>query len=210
MKNRSPFSHSFCAQLFCGLFIAFVTLGLTSCDRRYYDFPQFNFANRPVPPSRLSTRVMVSLTINGSQGALQMLDAQRDIRNNIFNPNSTFPISGYSSGYPRTIFNFPEQVSGYVYSSSDGSLTQIDYSKEAVGTATSKVAINSDSTAVPRGSDTSMRPPLRQVNSSLSIIRTGGPTPSIFRTSIVSQSIRVTLLSWPWCATRTHFIACCG
>lgn len=151
MKNRSPFSHSFCAQLFCGLFIAFVTLGLTSCDRRYYDFPQFNFANRPVPPSRLSTRVMVSLTINGSQGALQMLDAQRDIRNNIFNPNSTFPISGYSSGYPRTIFNFPEQVSGYVYSSSDGSLTQIDYSKEAVGTATSKVAINSDSTAVAPG-----------------------------------------------------------
>jgi hypothetical protein len=151
LKIRSSFSHSFCAQFICGLFIAFVTIGLTSCDRRYYDYPEFTFANRPIPPSRLDTRVMVSLTVNGSQGALQMIDAQRDIRNSVFNANSTFPISGYASGYPSAIFNFPEQVLGYVYSSSDGSLTRIDYSKEAVGGTASSLAIRADSTAVPPG-----------------------------------------------------------
>lgn len=149
MKNRSPLTHSFCAQFFCGLVIAVVTLGLSSCGVRYYKFPQFPFANRPVPPSKLSTRVLVSLTVNGAQGALQMIDAQRDIRNSIFNPNSTFPISGFSGGFPNMIFNFPEQILGYVYSNSDGSLTRIDYGKEAVAGTGGALPARSDSIAVP-------------------------------------------------------------
>lgn len=149
MKNRSFLSQSFCAQFFCGLLIAAVTIGLSSCGVRYYKFPEYTFANRPVPPSKLDTRVMVSLTINGTQGSLQMLDAKRDIRSNIFDANSSFHISGYASGLPTQIFNFPEQVTGFVYSSSDGSLTRIDYSKEAVAGSGGTLASRSDSVAVP-------------------------------------------------------------
>lgn len=149
MKNRSPFAHSFCAQFFCGLLLAIVVLGLSSCDRRYYDFPQYNFAGRPVPPSRLASRVLVSITVNGSIGALQMLDSQRDIRNSIFNPNSTFPISGYADGYPNMIFNFPEQLLGYVYSNAQGTLTKIDYSKEASAGSGGTLPAKADSIAVP-------------------------------------------------------------
>ena len=148
MKNRF-LSQSVCAQFFCGLFLAVITLGLTSCGTRYYKFPTYTFANRPVPPSKLSTRVLVSLTINGSQGSLQILDAQRDIRSNIFDPNSSFHISGYASGLPTQIFNFPEQVMGYVYSNSDGSLTRIDYGKEAVAGSGGTLPSSSDSIAVP-------------------------------------------------------------
>lgn len=151
MKNRSRFPQSFCAQLLCGLVLAFVTLGLTSCGTRYYKFREYTFANRPVPPSKLSTRVLVSITVNGAQGALQMLDAERDIRNSIFNPNSTFPVSGYASGYPNMIFNFPEQVLGYVYSNSDGSLTQVDYGKEAVAGSGGTLPAKADAVAVPTG-----------------------------------------------------------
>ena len=149
LKNRSSLTHSFCAQIFCGLLIAVVSLGLTSCGVRYYKFPQFPFANRPVPPSKLSTRVMVSITVNGTQGALQMLDAQRDIRNNIFNPNSTFPISGFSGGYPNMIFNFPEQILGYVYDNLQNTLTKIDYSKEAAAGSGGTLSAKADSVAVP-------------------------------------------------------------
>jgi hypothetical protein len=92
---------------------------------------------------------MVGITVNGTLGALQMLDAQRDIRNSIFNANSTFPISGYSNGYPNMIFNFPEQLLGYVYSNSDGSLTKIDYSKEASAGSGGALPAKADSIAVP-------------------------------------------------------------
>lgn len=149
MKNRSFLSQSFCAQFFCGILIAVVTLGLASCGTRYYKFPTYTFANRPVPPSQLSTRVMVALTVNGSLGSLQILDAQRDIRSNIHDPNSSFHISGYSSGLPTMIFNFPEQVLGFVYSNSDGSLTKIDYGKEAAAGPAGTLPSRSDSVAVP-------------------------------------------------------------
>ena len=149
MKIRSPFALSFCAQFFCGLMIAVVTLGLTSCDRRYYDFPEFNFAGRPIPPSRLDTRVLVSISTDGTQGALQMLDAKMDIRNSVFNPNSTFPISGFAAGYPNMIFNFPEQLTGFVYSNTQGTLTQVDYSKESAGSSVGTLPARSDSIAVP-------------------------------------------------------------
>jgi hypothetical protein len=149
LKNRSFLSQSFCAQFFCGLLIAAVTVGLASCGTRYYKFPQYTFANRPIPPSKLDTRVMVGLTINGSQGSLQILDAKRDIRSNIFDPNTSFHISGFASGFPNMIFNFPEQITGYVYSNSDGSLTKVDYGKEATSGSGGTLPSRSDSVAVP-------------------------------------------------------------
>jgi hypothetical protein len=148
LKNRF-LSQSFCAQFFCGLLIAVATLGIASCGTRYYKFPEYTFANRPIPPSKLDTRVLVSLTINGTQGSLQILDAKRDIRSNIFDPNTSFHIAGFASGFPSAIFNFPEQITGFVYSNSDGSLTRIDYGKEAAAGSGGTLPSRSDSIAVP-------------------------------------------------------------
>ena len=119
------------SSLFCGLLLALGTLALTSCSTRYYKTPTNNFAGRPIPPSLLQERVLVGLTINGSQGELQILDGLRDLRSNIQFTKPTFSISGYSSGYPKQILNFPDELRGYVYSSSDNSLTNINYSTEA-------------------------------------------------------------------------------
>jgi hypothetical protein len=151
LKNRSLVSQSFCAQILCGLLLAVVSIGLTSCGVRYYKFPTYTFANRPVPPSKLDSRVMVGLTVNGSQGALQILDGKRDIRSSIFNANSSFSISGYAAGYPSQIFNFPEQISGYVYSRNDGSLNIINYGTETVRGSAGTFPSNADSIAVPDG-----------------------------------------------------------
>jgi rhodanese-related sulfurtransferase len=74
---------------------------------------------------------MVSLTINGSSGALQILDGKRDIRSNVENTITSFHISGYSGAYPSLIINYPVQERGYVYSSTDGSLTAINYGTES-------------------------------------------------------------------------------
>jgi hypothetical protein len=133
LKNRSVVTKSFCAQVLCGLLIAISTLGLASCGQRYYKFPQYTYANRPIPPSKLSNRVMVGLTVNGTTGSLQILDAERDIRSTIFNANTTFTVTGFSSPYPNMIYNFPEQVTGYVYSATatGGSLANVNYSKES-------------------------------------------------------------------------------
>ena len=94
MKNRSLFAQSLRAQIFCGLLIAVASLGLTSChsaDYYYYKFPQYTFANRPIPPSKLAQRVMISLSTNGSSiGSLAILDAKRDIRSNIQNTIPSF------------------------------------------------------------------------------------------------------------------------
>ena len=133
----------------CAL-LALVSFALTSCGVRYYKVPEFTFANRPVPPSRLLNRVMVSITNGGSTGSLQVLDGLRDIRNTIQNPNSTFPIGGYSGAFPSLILNFPEQSRGYVYSDVEGSLQIINYGTEAAtGPATtSALPARSSSIAV--------------------------------------------------------------
>ena len=148
LKNRSPFAKSFRAQCFTGILIALATLGLSSCSPRYYKFPEYTFANRPIPPSKLANRVMVSVTDNGSSGNLQILDAFRDIRNNVQDTVRQFSIAGYASGFPSLILNFPEQVRGYVYSDSDGSLTTVDYGKEAVGGTAGTLPARSTSIAV--------------------------------------------------------------
>jgi hypothetical protein len=136
LTNRSLFAQSFRAQILCGLLVAFATAGLTSCHSSNYlayKFPTFTFANRPVPPSLLANRVMVAVTANGgSSGSLQILDAKRDIRSNIQNTRTSFSISGYASGFPNLILNFPAEISGFVYSNAKGDVQIVNYGKESV------------------------------------------------------------------------------
>lgn len=138
----------------CGMLLALATLGLTSC-KVYYKIPANNFGGRPTPPSLLQERVLVGVTTNGSQGFLEILDGLRDLRGNIQNTKPTFTISGYSSGYPSEIFNFPEQSKGFVYSSSDSSLITVNYGTEAAAgpvasfpAASSAVAVSADFTRI--------------------------------------------------------------
>ena len=157
MKNRSLFTKSGAqppiAQVLGGLLIAIVCLGLASCHSDayyYYKFPQYTFANRPIPPSKLANRVMVGVTTNGVIGTLAILDGKRDIRSNIENTIKFFSISGYSGGYPDKIFNFPEEVRGYVFSDSDGSLANINYSTESSSGTVATFAAKSTGLGVPQ------------------------------------------------------------
>lgn len=156
MKNRSPLTQSFCAQAACALLIALATLGLSSCHSAsyyYYYFPEYTFADRPIPPSRLANRVMVGLTANGTQGALELLDASRDIRSTVQNPNKTFTIAGYSAAYPSQIYNFPEEVHGYVYSPTGNSFQIINYSTEAGTGSGGTFSGTANSIAIPTSSN---------------------------------------------------------
>ena len=125
---------------------------LTACAQNIYKIPEFNFAGRPTPPSGLQQRVLVSLTSNGSNGALVILDGLRDIRNNVQNTITSFGISGFSGGNPVTILNFPEELRGYVYTaSSPYAIAVVNYGTEAAaGNAggtngpSSQVAISPD------------------------------------------------------------------
>ncbi len=131
---RKTSGSAYGSRFLYGLLLALSTLGLCSCYPAYYydyKFPQFNFAGRPEPPSMLAQRVMIGVSANGSSGSLQIVDALRDLRNNIENTIPNWSISGYSSGYPGTIMNFPAEMTGFVYSNSDGSLFRINYSTEA-------------------------------------------------------------------------------
>ncbi len=157
MKNRSLFAKSGAqtpvTRILCGLIIAIACLGLSSCHSDayyYYKFPQYTFANRPIPPSLLANRVMVGVTTNGTIGQLAILDASRDIRSNVQNTIKSYSISGYSGGYPDKIFNFPEEVHGFVLSDSDGSLSSIDYSKESSAGSVGTFVAKSTTVAIPQ------------------------------------------------------------
>jgi hypothetical protein len=135
------------------LLLAAATLLLSSCHSSqyyYYHFPAQTYAGRPVPPSKLAQRVMISYTANGSSGGLAIVDAYRDIRSNVENTIPSFAISGYGSGYPSTILNFPAETSGFVYSSSDGSLTRINYSTEASAGSVGTFQSGNGAVAVPQ------------------------------------------------------------
>ncbi len=149
--RRRPFAKSFPAQCFTGILIALATFGLSSCGQQFYRFPQYTFAGRPIPPSQLANRVMVSVSANGTTGNLQILDALRDLRNNVQDTIRQFSITGYSGGLPTLILNFPEQTRGYVYSDTDGSVNVINYSTESGGTSAGLPAVRSASIAVPAG-----------------------------------------------------------
>ena len=65
-----------------------------------------------MPPSKLAQRVMIGVSVNGSTGNLQIVDALRDLRSNVENTIPFYSISGYASGYPGTILNFPAEMRG--------------------------------------------------------------------------------------------------
>jgi hypothetical protein len=140
------------ARIAIALLLASVTLGLSSCHSAayyYYKFPQYTYAGRPIPPSKLAERVMIAVSANGSSGSLQIVDALRDIRTNVEDTIPGFAISGYGSGFPSTIFNFPVELAGYVYSSSDGSLNRINYSTESGSGSVGTFQTGQNSIAVP-------------------------------------------------------------
>jgi hypothetical protein len=139
-------------RFLCGLLLAMASLGLSSCHSAayyYYKFPEYNYAGRPVPPSKLAQRVMIGVSGNGSSGNLQIVDALRDIRTNVEDTIQGYSISGYSSGFPGTILSFPSELRGYVYSSSDGSLNNINYSTEASAGSVGTFQSGSSSVAIP-------------------------------------------------------------
>ena len=122
--------------------VAFLLLALaalfTGCGGRPYHTPPYNYAGRPIPPSKLLQRVLVVYGNGGAltSGGAQMLDAERDIRFNVYQPNSTFPIRGFSTtGLPIQLFNYPEQTLGVVFAA-DKSVGSINYGTEAFTNAT--------------------------------------------------------------------------
>jgi hypothetical protein len=132
--------------------MAVATVALTSCHSDNflaYKFPEFTFANRPVPPSKLANRVMVAVSTNGATGTLQILDALRDIRSNIENTITSFSISGSVGNNPSLILNFPSEVRGYVYSTAaDGALDVVNYGTES-STASGSAFFGATSIAIP-------------------------------------------------------------
>jgi hypothetical protein len=93
------------------------------------------FAGRNLPPSGLTNRVMIAVQnpSTGSKGALVFVDAYYDQRSSYDNKVAGFSISGYSGALPLSIQNMPEEQVGAVYGSGDGTLTLINYAKEATG-----------------------------------------------------------------------------
>jgi hypothetical protein len=139
-------------KVLCGLLVALSTLGLSSCHSAayyYYHFPEYTYAGRPVPPSKLAERVMIGVSFNGSSGSLQIVDALRDIRSNVEDTVPSFAIAGYSSASPGTIMSFPAELRAYVYSNSDGSLYNINYSTEASAGSVGSFQSGSNAVSVP-------------------------------------------------------------
>ena len=69
------------------LVAATLAVSLTACNRQdYYKFPEFTYAGRPVPPSLLAERVLVSVARERRcRRSAVIVDALRDIRNNVEN-----------------------------------------------------------------------------------------------------------------------------
>ena len=124
---------------------------LCGCGQHIYVFPAYNYAGRPIPPSRLENRVLVSIT-SGTSGRLEMLDGKRDLRMNVQNTVLAFPISGYTGNNPTTILNFPDELKGLVYSNaSPYTVTVINYATESAGGTVA--TLNSPSSAVAATAD---------------------------------------------------------
>jgi len=93
------------------------------------------FAGRGLPPSGLRTRVLIAIQNPSalSTGAVEFVDAHYDIRCKYNADNCSAPafaIAGFSGNLPLSIQNMPEELTGAVYSSGDGTLTQLNYSAE--------------------------------------------------------------------------------
>ncbi len=69
-----------------GVLLAAATLALSGCGVVVlYKTPQYGYAGRPVPPSKILERVLAAYTGNGSSGGLEILDGLRDLRGNVQN-----------------------------------------------------------------------------------------------------------------------------
>lgn len=110
-----------------------IAAALAGCGKTTY------FAGRQLPPSKLTNRVLIAIQNPSAfaKGALQIVDGYYDIRNSYDGKTASFSIGGYSGALPSTIQNMPEEQLGAVYGAGDGSLTYINYSKEATGGAQS-------------------------------------------------------------------------
>jgi hypothetical protein len=107
---------------------ALVTAGvLAGCGNSFY------FAGRVLPPSGIANRVLIAIQNPSvaSKGLLQFVDAFYDIRQSFNDKIPSFSISGYSGALPATIQNMPEEQSGAVYGSGDGSYVLANYAKES-------------------------------------------------------------------------------
>ena len=126
------------ARWLAALLVLAATALVTGCGDNPYHTTEYNYAGRPIPPSKLTQRVLVVYGNSGilTSGAAQILDASRDIRFNVYQPNSTFPIRGFSTtGLPIQLFNYPEQSLGVVFAA-DRSVGSINYGTEAFTNAT--------------------------------------------------------------------------
>ena len=106
-----------------------VAAALAGCGGTTY------FAGRNLPPSGLTNRVVIAVQ-NASaftKGALVMVDAYYDIRGGYNGKPASFSITGYSGQLPISIQNMPEEQSGAIYGSGDGSLSLASYAKEGLG-----------------------------------------------------------------------------
>ncbi|HEV2444951.1 MAG TPA: hypothetical protein VGS58_03480, partial [Candidatus Sulfopaludibacter sp.] len=104
-----------------------VAVTLAGCGTTTY------FAGRNLPPSALLNRVMIAIQNPSalSAGGLEIVDAYYDIRYAYNDINKTFGVAGYSGALPVSIQNMPEEQSGAVYGSGDGTLSVISYAKES-------------------------------------------------------------------------------
>jgi hypothetical protein len=105
-----------------------VAAALAGCGTTTY------FEGRQLPPSGLKNRVLIAIQNPSSftSGTLQFVDAYYDIRYkyNSTNTAPAFTIAGFSANLPISIQNMPEELSGGVYGSGDGSYTLVNYSTE--------------------------------------------------------------------------------
>ena len=100
------------------------------------------FAGRALPPSGLANRVLIALQNPSAlaTGSVQIVDAFYDIRCKYDSANCSgpaFSVSGFSGNLPYSIQNMPEELTGAVYSSGDGSLAQLNYAGEKTISAVS-------------------------------------------------------------------------
>jgi hypothetical protein len=97
------------------------------------------FAGRNLPPSGLTNRVMIAIQNPSAftHGSLAFVDAYYDIRGGYSGTPTSFQISGFSGALPISIQNMPEEQTGAVYGSGDGSFTLINYGKESTGSPVS-------------------------------------------------------------------------
>lgn len=85
-----------------------------------------------------------------TKGALEIVDAFYDTRYKYNNSTLTFSVSGFSGALPVSIQNMPEEQTGAVYGSGDGSLTPVSYGKEASAGAVKGLAGTSSSIFITR------------------------------------------------------------